>query len=81
MPVWIMYDLMCIERLCIGFMCAELLCVGLVCRLRNKDLYADFLKVLSLYSVEVISVNELMTLVSDVFGRNNELIVSSVVHV
>lgn len=42
-------------------------------RIRNKDAYTDFLKCLNLFAEDVISKQELVSLVHDIIGRHHEL--------
>lgn len=44
-------------------------------KLRSRDGYQDFLKCLNLYTQEVISKNELTSLVHDLIGRYSDLAV------
>lgn len=43
-------------------------------RLRNKDAYTDFLKCLNLFAEDVISKQELVSLVQDIIGSQHDLI-------
>lgn len=45
-------------------------------RLRNRDAYQDFLKCLNLFAQEIITKQELVSLVQDILGRYSDLMVS-----
>ncbi|KXZ56798.1 hypothetical protein GPECTOR_1g719 [Gonium pectorale] len=42
-------------------------------RLRNPDAYVDFIKCINLYNAEVITIQELMQLLGDIFNRHPDL--------
>jgi paired amphipathic helix protein Sin3a len=44
-------------------------------RLRSRELYSDFLKCLNMYSQDIISRPELVSLTADILGRNPDLMV------
>lgn len=45
--------------------------------MRSRDQYQDFLKTLNLYSQEIISRQELQSMVVDILNRNHDLMVST----
>jgi histone deacetylase complex regulatory component SIN3 len=73
-------NLWCIHQLLIKTHHVALCCLQFLeqvkARVRNRDTYNDFLKVMNLYAHEIISRNELMQLVWDLFSRTPDLVVS-----